>query len=595
MKTKARLYLAATALISIVATCALEWAESVPAAVPSMLITGGTLIDGTGAAPLPDAAILIEGGRIKAVGKAGELAPTAGAKVIDATGKFLIPGLIDGHVHYRNWVGELFLAHGVTSVVDLGNLTEWIIAVRDGINKGRIRGPRIFTSGNILDGVEDEADVFSARNASVKRSWRYQTFVRDAAEARQAARSLIAEGVDCIKVYQDLDAEELRAIVDEARKKNLAVVGHSDDVQESVMAGINGITHLWGISASALTPDKRAAYLKGELASPYAHIDPANADRLIALLVQKNVYVNPLLEHEHKPFTSWAREHEHEDFLLLQRPELNYIPLDAKLGMLSMYYRVRNYARKYGENFPRLDRLPSDAREEFRKGYKMAQEFTRKFAARGGKLFMGTDSGGGAKEVPGLAVWQEMEVLAESGIPPAQILQIATKNVADLFRIEDRVGTIAPGRFADLIILNADPLADISNIRKIDMVVKGGEVVDRSYHQDYSIPITDPTRMELESSSYYPKPVINELKPRVTVEGNTSDVVITIHGIGFIPASQVTFDDRQIECRFIDPRRLEAKIPASFFKRVGTFPVRVINPAPGGGVSEEYGFIVKFK
>lgn len=560
-----------------------------------LLITGATLLDGTGGAPQPRSAILIQGNKIAAVGKAGELQAPPGATVMDAAGKFVIPGLIDGHVHYRNWVGELFLAHGVTSVIDLGNLTEWITAVRDGIHQGKIRGPRIFTSGNILDGKDDQPSAFFARSAALRRAWRHQTLVQNAQEARQAARELIQHGVDTLKVYQDLPAEALRAIAEEARKNHLAVVGHSDNVRESVLAGINGITHLWGVSASTLPPEKRAGYHKNEVASPYAHMDPAHVDELITLLVQKNVYVNPLLEHEHKSLTAWARPHEQEDLSLLQRPELDYIPLDARLGMLSMYHRVRNYGRQHGENFPRLERLAPAAQEEFLKGYRMAQEFTRKFVARGGAVFLGTDSGGGAKEIPGLSLLQEMEVLAETGISPAEILKAATKHNADLFRIGDRVGIIAPGRFADLVILTADPLADISNIRRIDAVIKDGKLVDRSYHADYSIPLPDPTRMELESNSYYPRPVLHELKPRVTVEGSTSDVTLTLYGSGFVPASRVTFQGSPLPCRFVDPQRLEATIPSRFFSTVGTFPVRVVNPAPGGGTSDDYGFMVKFR
>ena len=250
----------------------------------------------------------------------------------------------------------------------------------------------------------EQRDVLWGYATKVKCSWRYRTLVKTVEEARQAARELIAQGVDTIKVYQHLTPEQLEAVVQEAQRRNLAVLGHSDTVPESVKAGISGITHLWSVSASTLSPEKRAAYLKDEITSPYAHMEPARVDELIALLVQNNVYINPVLEHEHKAFTSWAARHQQEDLLLQERPELSYVPLDAKLGMLSMYHRARNYADRHGENFPRLERLSSADQEEFHKGYRMAQEFTRKFVAQGGRLFLGTDSGGGAKEVPGLAL-----------------------------------------------------------------------------------------------------------------------------------------------------------------------------------------------
>ena len=599
MRSKNRLFLGVVTLSAVVAVCGQDNPAVASTSTNTLLITGGTLIDGTDAAPLQRSAILIQGDKIAAVGKAGEVKAPAGATVIDATGKFIIPGLIDGHVHYTDWTGELFLAHGVTSVIDLGNLTEWIIAVRDGVNKGKIRGPRIFTTGNFLNGVVGTENADSFRNTAFSGS-RFQatrrsirTVVTNVAEARQAAREIIAQGVDAIKVLQRLEPEQLRAIVEEAQKSNLAVVGHSDRVEESVKAGINGITHLSGISTSLMTPENRALHHKSELASPYAYMDPANVDKIIPLLVQNNVYVNPMLEHEHKAFTEWASRHEREDILLLRRPELNYIPLDKKLVMLAAYHRPRNYSEEYG-SFPYLEYLPSHAREEFRKGYQMAQEFTRKFVASGGKLFLGTDSGGGAKDVPGLATVQEMQVLAASGIPLTQVLQSATKNIADLFHIDDKVGTIAPGRFADLVILTADPLADISNVRKIEKVFKNGELIDRSYHEDHSMPIPHPWG-EKASNAFHPKGVINKLVPGVTVESNASDVSINIYGTSFLPQSTVTFNDIAIKSRFVDKGHLEATIPASFFSQSGTFAVKVINPPPGGGTSEEYGFIVSFQ
>ena len=128
-------------------------AQSLP-----LVIEGGTLIDGTGAPPLSDAVILIEGRRISDVGRKGQVVYPSGARIIDARGKFILPGLINGHVHYKHWSGELYLAHGVTTVVDLGNVTEWILAQKEGIAKGKIRGPRILASGNAIHGPFREND-----------------------------------------------------------------------------------------------------------------------------------------------------------------------------------------------------------------------------------------------------------------------------------------------------------------------------------------------------------------------------------------------------------------------------------------------------
>jgi predicted amidohydrolase YtcJ len=134
-----------------------------------IVITGATVLDCTGRSPIPDAIVVIEGGKIKAVGRKGEVRPARGARVIDATGKYIIPGLIDMHVHYREWQGELFLASGVTSVKDLGNPIEWVSELSRMQAGGRLRGPKIFYVGNNLDAPPPEGDhnvgVASARDS----------------------------------------------------------------------------------------------------------------------------------------------------------------------------------------------------------------------------------------------------------------------------------------------------------------------------------------------------------------------------------------------------------------------------------------------
>src|SRR3990172_1122854 len=133
-------------LIAICTTFAL-W-SSVRAQGQSLVVRGGTLIDGTGRAPLENAGLVIRDGRIERIVTDGRY--PAAERTVDAAGKYIIPGLIDSHIHHKDWAGELFLAHGVTSIVDVGNLTEWIIAQKEGTAKGKIRGPRIFASGNDL-------------------------------------------------------------------------------------------------------------------------------------------------------------------------------------------------------------------------------------------------------------------------------------------------------------------------------------------------------------------------------------------------------------------------------------------------------------
>src|SRR3990172_3410688 len=118
---------------------------------PTLVIQGGTLIDGTGKAPVPDAVIVIEKNKIVAVGKRGSVPSPRGARVIEAAGKFILPGLINMHVHWRDWMPELFLAHGVTTAVDLSS-TEWTLAQKQLLADGRIMGPRLFTTTGAIGG-----------------------------------------------------------------------------------------------------------------------------------------------------------------------------------------------------------------------------------------------------------------------------------------------------------------------------------------------------------------------------------------------------------------------------------------------------------
>ena len=138
--------------IAFITFCSLAEAQT-----KAVAIVGGTLIDGTGRAPLEDSAVVMLNGRIQAVGKRGEVAIPQDAEVIDAKGKSILPGLIDGHCHYRDWMGEIYLAYGVVTCPNISNNpVEWIIAQREGVKNGSIRGPRVWASANIIDGPPPE-------------------------------------------------------------------------------------------------------------------------------------------------------------------------------------------------------------------------------------------------------------------------------------------------------------------------------------------------------------------------------------------------------------------------------------------------------
>ncbi|MDA2934378.1 hypothetical protein MYX82_08540 [Acidobacteria bacterium AH-259-D05] len=175
-----------------------------------LVIRGGTLFDGTGADPLPNATVVIEGNRIQEVGQNLTVSSEVD-RTIDATGKTILPGLIDPHIHFRGWMPQFFLLFGVTSVFDTANPTDWILAQKQAIAKGQVPGPRMFVTGLVIDGPKKEGAPPHPTELGG-----YRIHVETAAEAREWVRRLHHKGVDGIKVHDGLTLEQLRAVVDEA-------------------------------------------------------------------------------------------------------------------------------------------------------------------------------------------------------------------------------------------------------------------------------------------------------------------------------------------------------------------------------------------
>ncbi|MEE8177549.1 MAG: amidohydrolase family protein [Acidobacteriota bacterium] len=561
---------------------------------PALVIRGGTLISPSGISPtgaerLENAIIVIRGERIVEVGFAGEVALPPGATLVEARGKYILPGLIDGHVHFRDWSGELFLNHGVTSVLDIGDPTEWIMAVRDTVRAGLYRAPRIYASGNIIDGEAPRGEPRSAMGGGGPsgRSRGNRTVVRTEEEARQAVRQLHSAQADLVKVYQELSPQLLRSVTEEAHGLGLAVIGHTGDAFMAAEAGLDGITHLWGIAETLMPPEVRERHHHHEIACPYAWLDPNQASDLILKLVAANVYVNPLLINEHIGLTPLSERQEREVYQLFSDPRLSYVPLDAALGAQTFFAKVRNYASRWGR-FPHLSDLPPEVQTDFQTGYEHARDFVAAFQRAGGKLVAGTDASG-ASVTPGLGLHHELELLVESGVSPLEALRAATLHPAQMAHIDDEVGSVEAGKYADLLILDADPLEDIRNTRRIWKLFLGGKEVELGYRDDFASPIPYP--LEEYSSSYYTKPQLSLLSPPAAVV-NSESIRIQIQGMGFHMRSRVDFNGRPVPFQFVDSQRLEAVIPAELLTRIGTFPVVVTNPRPGGDESAPRGFVV---
>ena len=238
-----------TPLKTLAAVAAVTLAGAGPQALAqTIFVKGGTLIDGTGAAPTKDARILIQDGVIKGVwsGDEGGQSVPAGVPVVDATGKYIIPGLIDSHVHYNWYQGELFLHYGVTSVFDLGG-GSWSHGMQKGVESGAIRAPRYYYKASFGDGANGRADKFAGMNTARSRT---SANVNSPADAEAAVNAVVGKA-DIITLNEDWSGEVFSAISKAAHAKGLSIISHSYNALDTSDWGVDGIEHLTGVGMAA--------------------------------------------------------------------------------------------------------------------------------------------------------------------------------------------------------------------------------------------------------------------------------------------------------------------------------------------------------
>ena len=569
------------------ALCCLWWwvTPSASAQGQPTVIVGGTLIDGTGQDPLPEALVIIEGDTIKTVAQKGKASYPPEARIINAEGKFLLPGLIDMHVHYDWWMPELFLAHGVTTAVDLASY-DWVFAQKEGIAKGKIPGPRLVVSSFALDG---------------RLFWNVPFFPLGGPEAaREATRSFITQGVSLVKIYTEISPEELEVVVKEAHQAGLPVMGHvaSVDAAQAARIGVDGLAHASGVALATIADPNRVKELR-EFESIgisvdypryllyHAFMDPTKAEELIRLLVQEEVALEPDLINTSARWAAKRRaEYKQEDQKLLADPNLRYIPENIRQRAL---------------DYEPAEDLSSAEREQLQQGYANLQTFLRRFVAAGGRMLAGSDTA--SFVLPGISLHRELELLVEAGLSPMQAIVAATKNNAEFLHQQAMFGTVEEGKRADLLIVRKDPLQDIRNTQTIDTVIKDGQVIDTRYHADFRNPIPSPPPPWGYIAN--PQPTIKSLSPLMGAEG--TETTLMIEGENFLAASQVEFNKQKVTAIPVSSSqvpgtaylpyytRLQATIPARLVAQAGRFPVTVTNPPPEGGPSNVGYFIVRFK
>jgi imidazolonepropionase-like amidohydrolase len=557
----------------------------------ALVIDGGTLIDGTGAAPVPNSVVVIESGKIVSLGPRARVRIPAGARVVDAKGRFVIPGLIDSHVHYRSWMGELFLNHGITTVFDLGDDTNWILGVRQAERDGKVQMPRVFVAGLAINRPGGNFAPSYGPDAGTPASTKIDPSRSGPAWARAAAKALIDRGVDQIKVTSDnLTAEEISAIADEARKANRAMLGHTTDIYTSVGNGYDGVTHLWGVSVSLMTPENKKKFGEGRIQNPYAYMELGKMDALVSFMVQHKASLNPLLVNEHAAMVAQTREFELTDYNLYMNPELRYVPLGNVVSSMTFWHKTRSYSPALG-GFPYVETLEPKELAEAQRGYENAREFVRRFHKAGGRILGGTDTGGSAL-VPGTSLLQEVRVFVDAGLTPMQALQTITKNPADFFRQADQVGTLKAGLVGDVVILDANPLSDIRNLEKIHTVIKNGAVLDGKYHSDYHPDFWRTVDDAGTSSSTADPPSLSSVSSTSSTMYGGGPVELVVKGAAFNGTSLVCLNGRPVKTEFVSPNELRATVPADRLPTAATYNVTVTTawpipmPGEGGGTSE---------
>jgi hypothetical protein len=448
---------------------------------------------------------------------------------------------------------------------------------------------------------------------------------KSAEETRELVRLRIAAGADYV-IFQDggLPVEYYRAAFDEARKSGTPVFtrayGPNMFPKDAALMGSASLPHSAGIPAVIARNLFTGGRDDRTEADRYADMDDGKAKELIQVLVEHKVALVPTFMINFPGYPKDWNQFQDEGRRLFTEPNLlAYYPLSAVQSALASYTRIDQGA----------------VRERRMKGYQNALRFHKMFVDAGGRLAVSGNLN--ATKAPGLDLHHEMQIFAEAGITPMQIIEGSTKWPAELVKKLDRLGTVEVGKLADVIVLNDDPLVDVKNLDKIDTVIFDGKVVDRGFHSWYSSPFSNvanfsptveglawvaafkkalfgqaedgaagarPTSAVLPDPANSPEPAIETIDPFIVTEGSPA-LTITIKGFNFVRKSTVLFDGTSVTYRVISPTELQATIDAAFLQRAGRFDVAVKNPQPldpfyengvwGTGTSNKAHLIVSYK
>ena len=516
-----------------------------------LIVQGGKLIDGTGRAPVENSIIVIQAGRFQTVGRSAEVSIPADAEVIDARGKTVLPGFIDGHGHLEDFHGELYLHLGITTCanIELYQDGPWTRAQKQGTALGKIRGPRIWMSGRAIGGVSTGHDAFGSRTA------RDNIIVTTAEEVRRAVQRKKELGCDILKVNEFLSMDLVKVACDEAHRLGMPVAAHSWDVVGSANAGVDAIEHIWSVGYSSipyaparrkLAEDRLGGVIDQELAGAYYQTE--NYDAVIGAMVEHQVAWTPTIAKWLRPLSSSAERFRKRENEILNYPNA-YLPAAVLAVPDNSYDKL-------------FKRYTPAQRDQAKVGYEKAKEFIRRFVEAGGILKEGSDPPRG---MAALLMHQALAMDVEAGVPPMTAIQAATLNVAKTFKKDKDYGSVEVGKVADLSIVEGDPLQDIWLTQNVKTVIMDGKVIDSGFTK-YKNPIAS-------FYSYQSLPLDLEISPLFLIEGS-GPTTLKVRGQGGMwPFHRVMLNGEPLPTSFVSKDELKATIPPEAIPTAGTYVV----------------------
>lgn len=405
------------------------------------VLHGATLIDGTGSPPKSDAVVIINGNKIIAVTNQSEYlnhyfnnlnGTQTGVRFLNLTGKYIMPGLFDMHAHvggvlkdsYDQAASEkmlgMLLDYGITTIRNPGGPTNESVSLREDLLRGKIAGPEMFTAGRLLNTPELPVPFVEKQ-------------VTTEEEVIEEVRRQATSGVDFIKLYVGLNPELLKVAIDEAHSQGIKAIGHLylTSWTDAANLGMDFLTHGVPVSPFLLSEDKQRIFnITGG--------GPFDNSLWLDLVDLNSTEIRNMIDS------------------LVQ----NQIPVDPTLNVYEAIIKQGSY----------------DPQNEQR--WNKVLQLTKIMHERGVQILSGTDIPN-FKLVPGKSLHHELELLAEAGIKPMDIIKIATNNGAKALSIINQTGTIEAHKQADILILSANPIEDIENIGKIDTVISNARIIEK--------------------------------------------------------------------------------------------------------------------